>query len=216
VSGSDVQIFQLFTAPGEIGGELGGIDDALAVSGLFKDVNSSGATAIDISFNVDLHAVGNAGLVTGNACEQPAVIDGPVSSNIKDSDVLLISVIDVQKRFVRGEAKAVRFLKVIDQQRQLRGLGVQAVHALKTQLLTTLDAKYCRSARVRVGEINATVTFNNDVIRTVEFGAFVMRCEHFDIVAARPASHSAGGVFAAQQTSAPIPGVAVGHVTGFA
>jgi hypothetical protein len=73
------------------------------------------------------------------------------------------AIVDIKHTFIGGEGKPVRCQEIADQQRHGAEIGADAVHARITQVPLFGD-----NVATRVGEIDAAVRLDDDVIRPIE------------------------------------------------
>src|SRR5580693_7723857 len=107
VAAGEVQGFPVVAAEGDIGGSRSAVDDATELLALWvQDPNPAGPAAIDVSFNIDLHAVGLAAAQIG---KDPVGMLGEraVGQQLESTDMTAPRVVDVEDRVIRREGQAV-------------------------------------------------------------------------------------------------------------
>src|SRR5271169_4347296 len=105
-----IKSFPVGATKGEVGRGGCPVHDAAELFALWiDDPEPAGAAAIDIAFDIDFHAVGNAGL--GSTQIDKYAITGfgerAVRRDIKSPDVAAARIIDVEDALVRREGESV-------------------------------------------------------------------------------------------------------------
>src|SRR5580693_5300717 len=170
VAAGEVQGFPVVAAEGDIGGSRSAVDDAAELLALWvQDPDPAGPAAIDISFDIDLHAVGDAGLAAAQIGKDPVGVLGEraVGQQLESTDMTAPRVVDVEHRLIRREGQAVGQYKIVDQEAHTAEVGGDAVDAGKGQV-PLLRRGWVRP---RIGEIDAAVGLDDNVIGTVESAA---------------------------------------------
>src|SRR4029077_8628304 len=123
----------------------------------------------NISFDIHFHAVGYAGLVAAQIDKHAVrgLCERAIGRELKGADVSAARVVDVEDALVRREGKAVGNDEIVDQQGQGTEIGSHPADPGKGQIPLLRRA----GARPRVGEIDAAVGFDDDVVRPVELAA---------------------------------------------
>src|SRR6202040_997100 len=94
------------------------------------DPKPARSTAIDIPFDIDLHAVGNPRLAAAQINKDPVSLfrEGAVGEQVECSDMSAARIIDVEHRFIGRKREAVGQDKVADQQAYRSEIGSDAIH----------------------------------------------------------------------------------------
>src|SRR5205823_12863424 len=99
----EVKGFPVVPSKGQVGGGGSAVNDAAELISLrVHDPDPAGAAAIDIAFDVDLHAVGDAGLATAQIGKYPVGVLGKraVGQQLESADVAAPRVVDVEHRLI--------------------------------------------------------------------------------------------------------------------
>src|SRR4051794_38424169 len=110
VAAGEVERLPVATAKGDVGGRRRTMDDAAELLALrVHDPDAAGAAAIDIPFDIDLHAVGHARLVTAQIDEDTVALpcQHAVWVQLECTNVAAPRIVDVQRLFVGRERQPV-------------------------------------------------------------------------------------------------------------
>src|SRR5207248_8997052 len=119
IAARKVDRLPVVAAEGEIGGRRCPVHDAAELLARFvHDPDAAGAAAIDVSLDIDLHAVRHARFGAAQIDEDPVGVLGEhaVREQIEGPDVTAARVVDVEDAFVRREGQPVGQHEVVDQQ----------------------------------------------------------------------------------------------------
>src|SRR5713226_7895145 len=103
--GGDVERAPVRVAPGHVGAVVRDADSAEELPVGTDHVNAAGTGAVDVAFAIDLHAVGDAGLASGELVKQalrPAAAVGP---HVVGSDLAEPRVIYIEHGLIGREGK---------------------------------------------------------------------------------------------------------------
>ena len=183
-----------------------------------------GAGAVDASFLVHLHAVGNAVLGGIHGGEDPVVAQAVVGGHVKGPDKLMLAHLlllflfqapavpagdgYIQDALVGREGQAVGILGLRGGQR-VDAVRADAVHAAEVQLLFVL-----REASARVGEIKGPVGTAHHVIGAVDPLPVKMGGDGLVGAVCLTARHLASVALAHDQVALFVEGQAVGPTAG--
>src|SRR6202043_799611 len=113
------------------------VDDTAELLALrVHDPDPAGAAAIDIPFDIDLHAIWDAGLAAAQIGKDAVGVLGEraVGQQLESTDVGTPRVVDVEHFFIGREGEAIGQYKVVDQQAHCAEIGGDAVDAGKGQI----------------------------------------------------------------------------------
>src|SRR4029079_3843051 len=110
---------------------------------------------------------------------EAAVRDRALSGDVEDADVRVIGVIDVEQRFVRGEAQSVRLPEVVDEQGRVAAPRGGPRDALEVELLFALDAEAGHPPVCRVAEVDRAARVPDHVVRAVQLLALIVAGQYF-------------------------------------
>ena len=179
VPAGEVQGLPVVAAEAEIGGGRSAVHDAAELLALrIHDPYPAGAAAIDVAFDIDLHAVGDAGLVAAQIDEDPVGLLGEraVGHQIEGADVPAARIVDVEHALIRREREPVGHHEIADQQGHRAEIGRDAVDAGEGQVPLLGAAR----AGPRIGEIDAAVGLHHHVVGPVELPPLEAVRDHRD------------------------------------
>src|SRR5215475_6972568 len=114
--GGHEQRAPIVAAPGQVGAMAGEKEAAQERAALVHDMNAARAGAVDVVADVDLHAVGDAGLVAGQLVEQAARTDAAIRADVEGADDAEPRVVDIEQLFVSREGEPVGIEAIGDRQ----------------------------------------------------------------------------------------------------
>src|SRR5271170_6932168 len=126
VAAGEVQGLPVVAAEGDIGGGRSAVDDAAELLALrVHDPDPTGATAIDIALDIDLHAVGDAGLAAAQIDKDAVGVlcERAVGQQLEGTDVAAPRIVDVEYRLIGREREAVGQYKIVDQEAHAAEIG---------------------------------------------------------------------------------------------
>ena len=93
------------------------VNDSQFLAGRIADVQTAGAARIDIAFDIDLHTVGDTGLIAVDGEQYLGTLFGQsaVRLDLEGPDVAPSRVVHVQYAFVGGEHQPVGYYEVVYQ-----------------------------------------------------------------------------------------------------
>src|SRR5271170_4781827 len=121
VAAGEIEGFPVGAAKGQICRGRGAVDDAAEFFALWiDDPQPTGAAAIDIAFDVDLHAVGNAGFIAAQIDKHMIAVfrERAVGRDIEGANVAAARVVDVEHALVGRKGESVGHDEIVDQQCQ--------------------------------------------------------------------------------------------------
>ena len=163
-------------------------------------------SAVYVVLHVHLHPIGDTRPLPGQVAKHPVggQRQGAVGLHVKGANVASTAVVDVQDALVGGKGQAVGDDEIPDQQ----GDGPQV---RRDPVNTGVVQLHPGSGRSGVGEIDAAVGLNHDVVGPVQALALVAVGDHGDATVGLAADH-AGSAVASDQPALHVPGQAVGVV----
>ncbi len=123
---------------------------------------------------------------------------------------------DIEPLFVRREGEPVRLVEAVAHDGRLAGLGLQPIDPRRLLGGCRVALVIAEDAVARIGEPDAVVRCDHDVVGRVELLAVVAVDQHGDGAVVLGARHAPRIVLAAQQTPLAVAGIAVGVVRGLA
>src|SRR5450631_330206 len=219
---ADVKSVSLLTAEAQVGDSFRYVDlaEQIAVFGvaahavLFRIAPTHGAP--DAPFGVTAHPVGNAGL--GHFRKDFAVrhLSGP-HIQVEHADMRRVvrpvreaGVEDIELLLVRREGNAVRLHEVIDDNLDVTGFRIHPVDVMLFLLRLGFDALIIAADAVGwIGEPDRTIGSDSRVVRRVQLLVIVLVGDDRDRTVEFGPGDPAAAVFASDQASFPINGVAV-------
>ena len=214
VPAGEVERFPVIAAEGDVGRGRRAVHDAAELfAGRVHDPDPAGAAAIDIALDVDLHAVGHARLVAAQIGKDAVGLlrERAVGHQVEGADVAAARIVDVEHLLVRREGEAVGHDKVADQQRHRAEIGRDAIHAGEGQVPLLGRG----GAGPRVGEVDAAVGLDHDVIGPVELPPLKAVGDHRDAAVEFLPRDPPGVVLAGDQPALKVAGQPVGPVGRF-
>ena len=167
VAAGEVERFPVVAAKSEVGRRRCAVDDAAELPAVrVDDPDAAGAAAIDVALDIDLHPVGDAGFAAAQIGEDAVGVPGQHAARqqLEGADVAAPRVIDIEDFFFRREGEPVGQDKIVDQQAQRPEIGGDAIDPGKGEVPLVGRGR----PRPRVGEIDAAVGFDDDVVGSVE------------------------------------------------
>src|SRR2546422_9856 len=211
VPAGEVELFPVIAAEGDVGSGRSPVDDAAELlAPWIHDPDASGSAAVDVAFDIYLHAVGDAGFVAPELGEDPIRLlrERAVGQQVECPDVSAPSVVDVEHRFIRREGEAVGQHEVGNEQAHRAQIGRDAVHSGKGQI----PLLGSQGAGPRVGEVDAAVGFDHDVVGTVEPPTLEAVRDHGEAAVELLPRDAPAVMLAGNQPALEIPGQPVGPV----
>src|SRR5262249_43818963 len=97
VIGRHIERAPIIVAPRDVGGvSARDQQPAEQLAAGIDDMHAARSGAVDVTLAVALHAVGDAGLATGELVEQTAVADAAIGRNVEGADVRHPGIVDVE------------------------------------------------------------------------------------------------------------------------
>src|ERR1700681_923918 len=219
---ADIESVSLLTAEAQVGDSFRYVDlaEQIAVFSvaahavLFRITPTHGAP--DARFGVTAHPVGNAGL--GHFRKDFAVrhLSGP-HIQVERADMRRVvrpvreaGVEDIELLLVRREGNAVGLHEVIDDNLDVTGFRIHPVDVVLFRLRLGFEALIIAADAVgRIGKPDRTIGSDNRVVRRVQLLAIVLVGNDGDRAVQFGPGDPSAAVFASDQASFPINGVAV-------
>src|SRR6266540_719006 len=169
-------------APVEVADRLGDLDRAQVLAFGRDHPDACGPRHPEVPELVALHPVDEIHFLEARGADvlgQHAVARRQaVGLELEHADVCPVSIVDVEQRLVRREAKAVGLDEIAGEQLQLTPARRNPVHALKVQVLIALDPEPGHAPVRRIAEVDRPGRVDDDVVRAVQLLALVVRGEY--------------------------------------
>ena len=172
--------------------------------------NPAGAAAIDVAGDVDLHAVGHAGLAAAQVGEHPVALLGEraVGLDVEGADMAAAGVVDIEHALVRREREPVGEDEIIDEEAERAEVGREAIDAGEGQVPLLGRG----GAAPRIGEIDRAVGLDHHVVGPVETPPLEAVREHGETAVELAPRHPPGVVLAREQPALQIAREPVGAI----
>ena len=188
-------------------------DPAELPAGLVHDPDAAGSAAIDVPLDINLHTVRHARLGAAQIGKNPVGVLGEHAARqqVEGADVAAARVVDVKDALVGREGKPVRQYEIVDQQAQRAEIGRHPIDAGEGQIPLLRGG----GAGPWIGEIDAAVGFDDDIVRPVQPAPLEAVGDNGDAAVELLTCHTAAVMLAGDEPPLQIAGQAVGAVGRF-
>src|ERR1700738_1371015 len=214
IAAGEIEGLPVVAAKSEVGGGRRPVNYAAQLFAVWiHDPKPACSAAIDIPFDIDLHAVGNPGLAAAQINKDAVGLfrEGAVGQQVECPDMSAARIIDVEHRFIGRKGEAVGQDKVADQEAYRAEIGSDTIDAGKGQVPLLGGG----GTAPRVGEVDAAVGLDHDVVGPVELSPLKAVCDDGDAAVELLPGDPTAVVLASDQPALEVAGQSVGPVRGF-